>query len=78
MTSQGYPCVLVHFVGPLPVVLCALPEPTDAEIAHDLRQLSDRAETPYEKSTAIQTGDTFAMRQRMLRNAARTRLGIET
>ena len=40
MTAQGYPHVLIHFVGPLPVVLCALLEPTDAEIANDLRLLS--------------------------------------
>jgi hypothetical protein len=44
---------------------------TDDDINYDLRPLSDRAETPYEKSTAIQTGDAFVMRMNMFGAAAR-------
>ena len=70
----GYPQVLIHYVGPLPVVVCALPDATSAEIAADLAPHSPekcaargiRHSSEDDHSTAIATGDTERIRRMML------------
>jgi hypothetical protein len=78
----GYPQVLIHYVGPLPVVVCALPDATAEDISDDLRELSEsdcaargiRHSSEDDNSTAILDTDPDWLTRGMLGAAARKTL----